>query len=72
MSDLEAALSPKLEMSQLQINLSSTGRPVMLAVPKDMTMGELLEFISWLTLADGFRATQQSPILAVRSLPGLS
>jgi hypothetical protein len=69
--DAIAAGEP-ISMTQLQVNLASTGRPVMLAVPIDLTDSELIEFIGW--LGTGFSASRKpkSPIALARSLPGLS
>ena len=50
---------------QLGVTIASTGRTVMLAVPTDLSAAELLEFVSWLTTPDGFRASlpKRSPII---------
>jgi hypothetical protein len=69
--DAIAAVEP-IAMTQLQINLSSTGRPVMLAVPIDLTDSELIEFIGWLGTAFLGIRKPKSPIAVARSLPGLS
>lgn len=38
-------------MEQLTVTISSTGRPFAVAIPADMTDGELLEVVGWMGTA---------------------
>ena len=38
---------PTVQMEQLQVTISSTGRPFIVMFPSDMTDAELLEVIGW-------------------------
>jgi hypothetical protein len=46
---VEAVERPAQAMEQTTVTISSTGRPVVIAWPPDMTDGELLEFVGWLS-----------------------
>ena len=58
-------------MDQVQVNIGSTGRPVMLAVPRDLTDAELFELVAWMANPDGLRAsiTPKSAIISARTIP---
>lgn len=71
--DVKAMAEQLSKLVQLQININSTGRIVMLAVPPDLTEPELLEFIGWsANPIGGLRAAlpQKSAIQIARALPG--
>lgn len=57
-----------VEMLQGQVTLS-TGRPLVFAVPRDLTDAELLEALSWLAAPEGLRKVirARTPLI---SLPG--
>jgi hypothetical protein len=42
-----AATEQQVQMEQMQVTISSTGRPFIVAFPTDMTDAELLEVIGW-------------------------
>lgn len=45
---LAAAEAPtQVAMVERMVTISSTGRPVVVAYPQDVTDGELLEFVGW-------------------------
>lgn len=48
---VSAAERPTVEMLQLNVTISSTGRPAMLALPADATDGELAELAGWMLTA---------------------
>lgn len=46
---IAAAAEPEpVRMAQLQVTISSTGRPAMVAIPEDATDGELAELAGWM------------------------
>lgn len=51
-----AAAPPPVRMVGGAIQLGSTGRPVQVAVPADITEAEWLDLISYLASPTGFRA----------------
>ncbi len=58
---IAAAEAPALVMKQLNVAISSTGRPAALAVPADATEAELVELAGWLLTAviPSFRAERE-------------
>lgn len=57
-------------MEQINVKISSTGRPFVVAFPPDMTESELLEVVSWMSnnlrLHLAARRTVKSPIVIAR------
>ena len=71
---MEPSDPAEIKLVQVQVNIGSTGRPVMLAVPGDITDHELFEVISWMANPEeGLRASirPKSPLVVARGLVGL-
>ena len=68
---IQKAAPVEVKLVQIQVNIGSTGRPVMLAMPFDLSDRELLEFTSWVTSPDGLRAAlpPPSPLIVARGIP---
>jgi len=45
---IEGAAKRPVEMEQVTVTIATTGRPVVIAFPSDMTDQELLEFMGWM------------------------
>ena len=59
---IAAAESPQaVAMKQIQVTISSTGRPAIVAVPADASEAELVELAAWFlaSVIPGFRAERQ-------------
>lgn len=69
--DAVQAEAQKLEMTQMQVNFGSSGRPMMLAVPADMTDREMFDLIAWVASDNGLRRSVNRPKSRL-VLPGLS
>ena len=48
---IAAADKPTVQMEQLNVTIGSTGRPLVIAFPTDMTEPELLEVVGWMATA---------------------
>jgi hypothetical protein len=75
MDPVDAAIAASQQPGQVQLQqvgpvvIGSTGRPVVMAVPPDLTDDELLEFASWLLNPGGLRAQLRRPTSRI-VLPG--
>jgi hypothetical protein len=61
-----------VQMQQINVTLGSTGRPVVLAIPSDISVDEILDLATWLTFAGGLRshlAPKPSPLVVARGIP---
>lgn len=76
--DAIAATQPRddeLVMAQQTVRIGSTGRPVILGYPEDLSDGELLELLGWMAiglrqaLADRRAKSVLGRIQVARSLP---
>jgi hypothetical protein len=62
----------EVKLMQIQVTIGSTGRPLMMAVPVDLTMAELLEFATWVCNPEGLRSSlpqKPSPLVVARGIP---
>lgn len=71
---IDASEKPAVVMAQVNVTIASTGRPVVLGVPQDMTESELFELVGWmatsLRTAVREQAGRRGPQLVVaRGLP---
>lgn len=59
---IASANKQSVEMEQITVTIASTGRPVMIAFPRDATDSELLEVIGWMaTTLRSHVATNKRP-----------
>lgn len=60
-----------IKMLNIGVVLASTGRQCALQIPADMSIGELLEFLSWAPVAVSNELTKQraSKIVPVTTMP---
>lgn len=63
---------PAVQMTQLQVTISSTGRPFIVAFPVDMTDGELAEAAGWMlsSVLQGLRAERAKTPIGRILVPG--